>query len=290
MTLPESSATRAPALAFSLRATLGWLFRLLVRPLRKGGRHSSRYLLLSPPFIRRQLIHDSSDGSTFIVNVRSESDLGIVGQIFGAEEYRLERLARCDELLGEYESICAAGESPLILDCGANIGLASVYFARLFPKAHIIAIEPEPGNIALARSNCLHYPNVEFIQAGVANARSTGTIVDPRLGDNAYRTTLDTAGKTKLVAINALLADAGNAGRRPFIVKIDIEGFEENLFADHVEWVDEFPLLVIELHDWLFRGSANSRNFLRCVSGLERDFVYMGENIFSLRNGSRGAN
>ena len=70
----------------------------------------------------------------------------------------------------------------------------------------------------------------------------------------------------------------------PFIIKIDIEGFEEDLFSKNLEWVDLFPLLIIELHDWMLPKSSNSKNFLQAISKLNRDFVYIGENIFSISN------
>ena len=45
----------------------------------------------------------------------------------------------------EYDFV--AHESPrVIVDAGANIGLASLYFANRFPKARIIAIEAEATN------------------------------------------------------------------------------------------------------------------------------------------------
>ncbi len=43
-------------------------------------------------------------------------------------------------------------------------------------------------------------------------------------------------------------------------------------------------MLIIELHDWRFSGSANSQTFIKSISGRKRDFVFKGENVFSIRN------
>ncbi|MFL6694040.1 MAG: FkbM family methyltransferase, partial [Ramlibacter sp.] len=66
--------------------------------------------------------------------------------------------------------------------------------------------------------------------------------------------------------------------------KIDIEGFEANLFSANCEWIDLFPLLIIELHDWLLPRQGNSRAFLREIAQRDRDFVFRGENVFSISN------
>ena len=70
----------------------------------------------------------------------------------------------------------------------------------------------------------------------------------------------------------------------PFIVKVDIEGGEEDLFSGSTEWVSVTPVLIVELHDWLLTKSASSRKFLQCISQLDRDFVYIGEDVFSISN------
>ena len=70
----------------------------------------------------------------------------------------------------------------------------------------------------------------------------------------------------------------------PFIVKIDIEGGEENLFSMNTDWIKKIPMVIIELHDWLLPKQRTSTNFLKTVSELDRDFNIKGENIFSIKN------
>jgi len=86
-------------------------------------------------------------------------------------------------------------------------------------------------------------------------------------------------------AAGRVVAEKAAAGSAPFIAKIDIEGGEADLFTPPTDWVDQFPLMIVELHDWLMPGQGTSRTFLQCVAGRDRDFVHIGENVFSIRNG-----
>lgn len=55
----------------------------------------------------------------------------------------------------------------IIVDAGANIGLASIYFANNYPEAKIIAIEPEQSNFELLKKNVAPYPNIIPLQAAL---------------------------------------------------------------------------------------------------------------------------
>ena len=67
----------------------------------------------------------------------------------------------------------------------------------------------------------------------------------------------------------------------PFIVKIDIEGGEIELFRSNVEWIEQTPLIVFELHDWQggWRGAEHSV-FSR-LSTHPRDYMLRADNMFS---------
>jgi len=87
-----------------------------------------------------------------------------------------------------------------------------------------------------------------------------------------------------MFAADELILEQVNQGLEPFIFKIDIEGGESELFKERTTWMQRFPLIIIELHDWLFPGTSNSRNFLREVSNMNVDFVFRGENVFCFNN------
>lgn len=68
----------------------------------------------------------------------------------------------------------------------------------------------------------------------------------------------------------------------PFIVKVDIEGAEADIFAGNTDWLKNTPLVIIELHDWLMPKQGTAAGFLQCIAGQPRDFIAMGENVFSI--------
>jgi FkbM family methyltransferase len=53
----------------------------------------------------------------------------------------------------QYYYFKSENEEPIILDCGANIGMASLYFKWLYPKSRVIAFEPDPTTFNLLQKN-----------------------------------------------------------------------------------------------------------------------------------------
>ncbi len=213
----------------------------------------------------------------------SKADIGVVDQIFRGQDYSLKRLRRGDELNAKFQALQLGGKKPLIVDAGANIGASVFWFATKFPGSHVVAFEPDPENYELLTVNTDGL-NVDLHKAAVGSVDANVSLVDPGEGEWGYRTTPDETGSCKLVCLNRIIQEKSRLGYTPFLIKIDIEGGEDNLFREATEWVERFPILIIELHDWLLPRQGTSRNFIKCVASLDRDFVHIGENIFSIKN------
>jgi FkbM family methyltransferase len=214
-------------------------------------------------------------------------DEAVIKQIFGDHDYALNRLARFPEILQHLERRrSATGLRPLILDAGANIGASSVYFALNFPDAVTIAVEPDLSNFQLLARNASGL-DIEPQLAAVAAERGRMKVVDP--GESFWGFRTERVGEGEAAAgmevpsqpVNDIYASCA-ARCFPFIAKIDIEGGEGDLFRANTEWVAATPVLIIELHDWMLPKQGTSANFLRCIAGLDRDFVHYGENVFSI--------
>ena len=213
------------------------------------------------------------------------SDWMTFDQIFVEEDYDLRALARFDELKTHFDTIAARGV-PLIVDLGANIGLSSVYFSMMWPGARVVAVEPDPGNFMLLTENVSGIPAIEPLQAGASSSGDALRIVNHRVGKNAFRTSpaFGEADAIPGVTVPSLLAEQRRRGAIPFAVKIDIEGAESDLFSGNLGWIDEIPLIIVELHDWLYPGEGTARSFLSAVAARNRDFIYLDENVFSIAN------
>ena len=205
----------------------------------------------------------------------TRADRGVVAQIFESQDYSLGRLQRGADLVALYERI----GRPLILDLGANIGAAAVYFGMHFPRAHIVALEPQADNFALLKENVAGL-DVDARLAAIGSRDGEAALVDPGEGEWGYRTS---AGRgVRMESAARLVAEKMAAGYAPYIAKIDIEGAEAELFAGDTAWAERFPLVIIELHDWLLPRAGTSRAFLSWAAAQPRDFVPIGENVFSI--------
>ena len=217
--------------------------------------------------------HRSGIRHPFFLRLPS-SDAWTLEQIFVQQEYRFD----------------VARQPVSILDAGANIGLASILLANRFPRARIIAIEPEAGNFALLERNVAPYPNITPIRAALWHDNSTVDIVDPGLGHWGFMVRSgmrkpvpgdESVTEVPAITVDAIMQKYGL--ERIDILKMDIEGAEYEVFDDPSRWISKVGALIVELHDRTRPGC--SRRFYSRSSGFDHEWQ-VGENVYLSRSGS----
>jgi FkbM family methyltransferase len=217
---------------------------------------------------------------------RTDADSSVIEQCFKESQYDLPVGVHGALMNKLYQEILDSGRQPLIIDCGANIGCSALWFNARYPKAHIFAIEPAPDNVELLRSNCAGL-DIEICSAGVAAEDGASRIVDVGSGGWGYRTSSEGKGaEIAMISIRTVLASKPATQYTPFLLKIDIEGAEKSLFSGAVDSIAEFPLIIIEPHDWLFPGELSSQPFFHFHVNAGREFCMRNENIASIANHS----
>jgi FkbM family methyltransferase len=213
----------------------------------------------------------------------SVGDIGAIKQIFKNEDYNIFNMAQGKKLI-EYHKEKSKYIPSLIIDAGANIGASSVYFSSMYENSFIFSIEPEKNNFKLLSLNTIGL-NIFNFNGAIDNRDGELTLEDPGLSDWGFRTKLTNKAKNNLYKIKSIspqsiLLHPSAKKTNPLILKIDIEGGEDSLFKGNVNWLNNFPLIIIELHDWMLPFSGSSRSFIKAISKHDFDFVYSGENIF----------
>ncbi len=212
-----------------------------------------------------------------IVMRTGNSDAVTVRSVFRDLCYDVGRFSQSTAINTFYDAILAAGQTPVIIDAGANIGAASIWFATNFPGARIIAVEPEPANAEMCRRNVARFPNVQTVEAALGATAGRTAISDGNGEAWAFTTSRSDDGTIPIVTIPELAGAVPNG--RLFAAKIDIEGFESDVFSQGTAWLETLKFFFIEPHDWPLPGKRTSRAFQKRMAEADYDLIVAGENL-----------
>ena len=201
-------------------------------------------------------------------------------------QYDIDRFPHAARLDEAYRGALAAGRVPVIVDCGANIGLSVLWFAARFPQARIVAVEPDEANHALLERNTRPLGDrVRLVKGGVWPRSDWLRISNPAAGAAAFRVEScaeGTPGALRAYSVPELHALGG--GGELLVVKIDIEGSQRQLFDSGTDWVGQAHLVTLELDDWQFPWTGSSRSFFACMSRWPYEYLLGGESVFCFRD------
>lgn len=235
----------------------------LLREVAQLGRRVRRWHRIIPNYIKRlglieglramsastfamSDVYVKVKGITHPVRIRPRtSDKYVFEQIFVEEDYNVE----CER------------QPRWIIDGGANVGYASLYFANRYPSAQVLAIEPSEANFHELQNNIALYPKIIAIKAALWSKHGSVAVDDSResWSCSVAESTQETPQSVNAITIRdcfeLLAADQID------ILKLDVEGAEKEISSANVEWLDRTRLMIVELHD---------RHLAGCSVALER--------------------
>ena len=178
--------------------------------------------------------------------------------MFGNRDYAVPSAPVRDRLQARMAAIAAQGQVPLIVDAGANIGAASIWFEAHYPLARVLAVEPDPGNCALLRRN--------------GEGRQRIAVIEAAIGGESGRVELGFAWRFRCGAHGSQrdrrgADDDGPADRRRAAVRSRSSPRSISKASRPIcsradtGWIDCFDAVMIELHDWMLPGMGSSASF-----------------------------
>lgn len=161
--------------------------------------------------------------------------------------------------------------TPIIIDAGAHIGLATLYFKHLYPHARLLAFEPNPTNFALLSKNIAqnHLENVTLIPKALGKHENNATFYVDRtpfqwlstssLIENAWDGSQKTTSLTvQTTRLDQYLLDFPQIN----LLKLDIEGAESTVIFSLHQQLDKVQHLIFEFHPTKSQNLTELLSFL----------------------------
>ncbi|MBP5204367.1 FkbM family methyltransferase [bacterium] len=164
-----------------------------------------------------------------------------------------------------------SNDSPIIIDCGAYLGLSIVYFKKRYPNSKIIAFEPNPNVFPFLEENvtCNRLENVTLYNVALGRKKCTRDFYIDSSGIGAFSTSSfnkdawNGKQRTKRIGVSVdMLSNYINSNVD--LVKIDIEGAEMEVMDDlaHTKKVVLVDNYIIEFHQSKKNRLDNLTNLL----------------------------
>lgn len=186
-------------------------------------------------------------------------------------------------------SFYTSKEDPFIIDCGSHIGISVLYFKKTYPRAKIIAFEPDPISYGCLKQNIEVNHLTEVICCNIAlsdsigsthlygdfsdNSESVGNSIIPGWGQRDRYS-------QKVVATDKL---SRYLNQEIDLLKLDVEGAEQNILNDIHEKLSYIKNIYLEQHQ--FNRASNQRNLKEVINDLQNlNYIvtHSKEDLFNL--------
>jgi FkbM family methyltransferase len=189
-------------------------------------------------------------------------------KVWGYNQFILGDLYKEVFLSKEYYFETATPE-PLIIDCGASIGMSILYFKDLFPKSKIVAFEPNPHAYKLLKKNLdvNHIIDVELHPVALSDRQGEISffIASDDVGTLLGSARADRGGGTELRVTADRLSHYISTMDKIDLIKIDVEGSEQLIINDLIgsSCIHKADQYIIEYHHHINNDHSMLSEFLK---------------------------
>jgi FkbM family methyltransferase len=161
----------------------------------------------------------------------------------------------------------AENSTPLIIDCGANIGMSVIYFKYLYPDSKIIAFEPNPSSFHFLKKNIAlnHLYNIELHNICLSNNNLPVDFYTGPIGSSSLIGSMfsNRTNQNKITVESSRLS-AFIKNQKIDLLKIDVEGAEWLIMDDLIEskCIKNIKRLLIEYHHKIDSSKSKLSSFL----------------------------
>ena len=142
-------------------------------------------------------------------------------------------------------------EPSLVLDIGAGVGAAALYFHILFPGAAIHSYEPFPASFEFLRRNAAPFPAIVTHDYGLYDKSESVPIYAGKVHN--YQASIFQSAETGATAGTIKLEKTADEIRRLgarniSVLKVDTEGCEVPIVTEALEAADTIDFIFVEFH------------------------------------------
>ncbi len=139
-----------------------------------------------------------------------------------------------------------------IVDVGANVGAAALYFAAQYPEARVLAFEPFPPSYQLLVRNLAAFPNVTAMNIGLLDQNKQVPLylglADPVTNSIAHGADVSREAYVTVTLREAKAVLAEHGIEQIDILKLDTEGSELPILRSISSLMPKVSVLYIEFH------------------------------------------
>ncbi len=159
--------------------------------------------------------------------------------------------------------------APRILDAGAHIGLATLYFKKLYPTAKITALEPLPQNFALLEKNIFEnqLTTVDLHQIALADQTGEADFFFDTTDQKWFSTASFSSGawnhqqQSQKISVQTQTLAYFLKESVDFL-KMDIEGAEQRVIESTGEKIKNIQHMIVEFHPTVEQSLPHLVHFL----------------------------